>query len=121
MHSETRRSALLMQSCCSETEAGEILWKGSTKKLPGSRAGAVESVRKRHRSVSNRSKRARLIDFKMKAFTVGVPALFARVTFNELRNLPSDGGAKQLNANCDDHAVPMSTPEAGCDIDAPED
>ena len=57
----------------------------------------------------------------MKAFTVGVPALFARVIFNELRNLPSDGGAKQLIANCDDHAVTMSTPEAGCDIDAPED
>ena len=77
MRSETRRLALLMQSCCSETETGEILWKGSTKKLPGSRAGAVESVRKRHLSVSNRSKRARLIDFKMKAFILRDDPLLA--------------------------------------------
>ena len=77
MRSETRRLALLMQSCCSETETGEILWKGSTKKLPGSRAGAVESVQKRHLSVSNRSKRARLIDFKMKAFILHDDPLLA--------------------------------------------
>src|SRR6266478_2858102 len=53
--------------------------------------------------------------------TVGVIVLFGRVTFNELRNLPSDGGVKQLIANCDDHVVTMSTPGAGRDIDAPQD
>jgi molybdenum cofactor cytidylyltransferase len=52
--------------------------------------------------------------------TVGVPALFTRVTFNELRNLRSDRGAKQFIASCNDHVVTMSAPEAERDIDTPE-
>jgi hypothetical protein len=80
MRSETRRLALFMQSCCSATETGAILWEGSTRELPGSRAGAAESVRKRHLSLSNRSKRARLNDFKMKAFILhDDPILATRV------------------------------------------
>lgn len=38
------------------------------KKIARITSGALESVRKRHLFVSNRGKRARLIDFKMKAF-----------------------------------------------------
>jgi hypothetical protein len=54
--------------------------KRSTKKLPGPLAGALESVRTRRLSVSNRSKRARLIDSKMKAFILhDDPILATRV------------------------------------------
>jgi molybdenum cofactor cytidylyltransferase len=52
--------------------------------------------------------------------TVGVPALFSRVTFNELRNLRSERGAKQFIASCNDHVVTVSKPEAERDIDTPD-
>ena len=50
------------------------------KKIARITSGAVESVQKRRLSVSNRSKRARLIDFKMKAFILhDDPILATRV------------------------------------------
>jgi len=63
MRSETRRLALLMQPLLLNRDRRDFMER-LDKKLPGSRAGAVESVRKRHLSVSNRSKRARLIDLR---------------------------------------------------------
>jgi len=63
----------------------------------------VEFVRKRHPSVSNRSKRARLIDFKMKAFILrDDPLLATRVkaalrlpeAFEKIKNYPANSVSK---------------------------
>ena len=52
--------------------------------------------------------------------TVGVPVLFGRTHFEELRVLPADAGAKPILRRHRDRAVPFPLPEAATDIDTPE-
>ena len=53
---------------------------------------------------------------------VGVPALFDREMFNELMNLEGDAGARVvIRQNVGDKLATISLPEAGFDVDTPED
>ena len=52
--------------------------------------------------------------------TLGVPALFTRAVFDQLKNLPSPWGAKKLIAAGGDRVLAVPAPEAACDIDTPE-
>jgi len=54
------------------------------------------------------------------ANTLGVPALFTRDIFDELRNLPSKWGAKKLISDGGNRVVAVPAPEAAWDIDTPE-
>jgi molybdenum cofactor cytidylyltransferase len=53
--------------------------------------------------------------------TLGVPAVFDRVYFSELQNLPDDHGAKPLFALHREALIPVPFPEGGIDIDTVED
>jgi molybdenum cofactor cytidylyltransferase len=54
--------------------------------------------------------------------TLGVPALFSRLLFDELLNLPPDAGAKALIKKYQNSDVTrVDAPEAGFDIDRPYD
>lgn len=55
------------------------------------------------------------------AETVGVPAIFARSTFDELMSLSADGGAKQIIKKYAASAGKISVPEAAFDVDTRED
>ena len=52
---------------------------------------------------------------------VGVPALFAREIFDELRELSGDKGAKLLIEKHSETLVRIALPEAAFDIDTPQD
>ena len=52
--------------------------------------------------------------------TVGVPALFSRAYFDELRALPDDAGAKPILQRHRDAVLPVPLPEAAVDIDTRE-
>ena len=49
--------------------------------------------------------------------TVGVPVLFGRSSFEDLRYLPEEAGAKGLLRRSAHRVVPVPMPEAGTDID----
>jgi molybdenum cofactor cytidylyltransferase len=51
------------------------------------------------------------------AETIGVPAIFARSTFDELMNLADDGGAKQIIKKYAASVKKLSVPEAAFDVD----
>lgn len=51
----------------------------------------------------------------------GVPAIFPRWCFEELTALHGDVGARAVIARHEDRVVPILLPEAGIDIDRPED
>lgn len=51
----------------------------------------------------------------------GVPAIFPRWCFEELSALRGDVGARAVIARHEDRVVPILLPEAGIDIDRPED
>jgi len=51
----------------------------------------------------------------------GVPAIFPRWCFEELSALRGDVGARAVIARHEDRVVPVLLPEAGIDIDRPED
>lgn len=51
----------------------------------------------------------------------GVPAIFPRWCFNELCALRGDQGARALFLRHSDHVTRIDHPEAGVDIDQPED
>jgi molybdenum cofactor cytidylyltransferase len=52
---------------------------------------------------------------------IGVPAIFPRWCFNDLCALRGDQGARALIQRHIDHVTGMDHPEAGVDIDQPED
>ena len=52
--------------------------------------------------------------------TVGVPVLFSRAYFEELRALPDDAGAKPILRRHRDAVLPVPMPEAAVDIDTRE-
>ena len=52
--------------------------------------------------------------------TVGVPVLFARTYFDELRTLPDGAGAKPILQRHRDAVLPVPLPEAAVDIDTRE-
>ena len=52
--------------------------------------------------------------------TVGVPVLFSRAYFDELRALPDDAGAKPILRRHRDAVLPVPLPEAAVDIDTRE-
>jgi molybdenum cofactor cytidylyltransferase len=52
---------------------------------------------------------------------LGVPALFKRELFSALAALPAEAGARQLLREPDISVTPFPLPEAGIDIDTPED
>jgi len=53
--------------------------------------------------------------------TLGVPAIFPRTFFAELEALHTGGGAKQIIKKHRSQVLAIDCPEAGCDIDTPED
>jgi molybdenum cofactor cytidylyltransferase len=53
--------------------------------------------------------------------TTGVPAVFGRRYFDELRALPAAAGAKALIGRHGDDVAAVPVPEAGRDVDTPED
>jgi molybdenum cofactor cytidylyltransferase len=55
------------------------------------------------------------------AETIGVPAIFARSMFDELMNLPGDGGAKQIIKKYAASLGKISVPEAAFDVDTRKD
>lgn len=55
------------------------------------------------------------------AESVGVPALFARARFPELRSLPSAEGARRLLARRPDDVAVVPLPAAAIDLDTPDD
>ena len=55
------------------------------------------------------------------AGTLGVPALFARWMFDELRSLPDDKGAKSIILRHRDEVATVDFPAGALDIDTPED
>ncbi|MCI0668054.1 MAG: nucleotidyltransferase family protein [Methylococcaceae bacterium] len=52
--------------------------------------------------------------------TLGVPALFPRRYFDELRLLAGDTGAKSMLRKYASRVTPVSCPEASADLDTPE-
>ena len=52
--------------------------------------------------------------------TTGVPVVFGRAYFEELRSLPDDAGAKPVLRRHADAVVPVALPEAAVDIDTRE-
>lgn len=52
--------------------------------------------------------------------TCGVPALFGRSHFRNLRQLPSDQGAKAILASAFDRVISIDPGHKGIDIDTPE-
>ena len=52
---------------------------------------------------------------------VGVPALFRRLLFRRLAMLPAEAGARQLVRSPGLQVLPFPMPEAGVDVDTPED
>lgn len=55
------------------------------------------------------------------AETIGVPALFSHLIFDELLNLSTENGAKQIIKNHLASVVSISVPEAEIDIDTTDD
>lgn len=55
------------------------------------------------------------------AETVGVPALFSRKLFPDLKNLDERGGAKSLIRKYIDKTITINFPDGAIDIDTPED
>lgn len=55
------------------------------------------------------------------ADSAGVPALFARECFPDLRSLPAESGAKQLFARRPDALAIVPFPAGAVDLDTPED
>ncbi|MEL7448432.1 MAG: nucleotidyltransferase family protein [Pseudomonadota bacterium] len=55
------------------------------------------------------------------AGTLGVPAVFPRRMFDQLRELTGDKGARAVLAKYRDLVVPVAIPEAVHDVDSPED
>ena len=53
--------------------------------------------------------------------TLGVPALFARKIFGELKNLKDDEGAKKIISKDLNRTVLVAVPEAAFDVDIPRD
>ena len=53
--------------------------------------------------------------------SIGVPALFQRKVFPKLLSLAPEAGAKQLLRELGEAVRPFPLPEAGTDIDSPED
>ncbi len=53
--------------------------------------------------------------------TLGVPAIFSRTLFAELEALRTGGGAKKVIVKHRSQVLAMACPEAGLDIDTPED
>jgi molybdenum cofactor cytidylyltransferase len=53
--------------------------------------------------------------------TIGVPALFKQELFGALSSLPPEAGARRLLRSSDADVTPFPLPEAGVDIDTPED
>jgi molybdenum cofactor cytidylyltransferase len=53
--------------------------------------------------------------------SIGVPAIFGRKLFADLRSLPPHMGAKQLLRRLGADVARFPLPEAGADIDTPED
>ncbi len=51
----------------------------------------------------------------------GVPAVFPRWCFDDLRALRGDQGARVILRRHADHLVRLEHPEAAVDIDTPED
>lgn len=53
--------------------------------------------------------------------TLGVPALFAASTFDRLRALPDDAGAKRIIRELEPEVVAVDLPEAALDLDSEAD
>ena len=51
----------------------------------------------------------------------GVPALFARCYFDRLQALSGNCGAKQILRELKEDIIELRIPEAGLDVDTPED
>ena len=73
------------------------------------------------RLVSAWQSRPRQIIASRYSAVTGVPAIFPRWCFEELSALRGDVGARAVIARHEDRVVPILLPEAGVDIDRPED
>jgi molybdenum cofactor cytidylyltransferase len=73
------------------------------------------------RLVSAWHKQPRHIIASRYSAVTGVPAIFPRWCFEELSALRGDVGARAIIARHEDRVVPVLVPEAGIDIDRPED
>ena len=51
----------------------------------------------------------------------GVPALFGKITFQEIKSLPDDQGAKKIIQQHFSEVITVAFPEGAVDLDTPED
>ncbi len=103
--------------------------RSAVRALPGACAGALivladqprVTAASLRRLVSAWHRQPRHIIASRYSAVTGVPAIFPRWCFEELSALRGDVGARAIIARHEDRVVPVLIPEAGIDIDRPED